>query len=353
MPRWYGLAASYRGALDPDARPQPQPEGQHASDAGHVPVLLDQWLAMAAITPGSTVVDLTVGRGGHAVAMAGALEGRGVVVLNDADPGNLAFAAGRVREAVGSSNDLRIVELQGNFVDVPRRLSELDLAADVVLADLGFASNQMDIPERGLSFRFEGPLDMRFDPTSSRPTAAELLNTLSEPEIAEMLRDLGEERAWRRVAAEIARRRDDEPLATTTDLVEAVVAAIGPRGGGPRIHPATRTFQALRIAVNDELGCLASLLESIRRGAERVRRDAPAWVRPSARIGVVAFHSLEDRMVKRAIADLKERGLAAALTRRPAEATDEEIACNPRARSAKLRVLQVNEPSTPTRGVVD
>ena len=302
---------------------------------GHVPVLLAETLDALGPRPGETALDCTAGRGGHAVAFARCLAPGGTLVLNDADPANLAFAAARVRSE--GPPDLRLVELAGNFVDAPRRLVELGVAADCVLADLGFASNQMDDGRRGFSFRREGPLDMRYDPGGPM-TAADLVNTLPEAELAEILRDFGEERAARRVARKLVEEREASPISTTDRFASIVRAVVGPGTG--RIDPATRSFQAIRIAVNDEVGCLRMLLESIRRAAA-TQGGERSWLAPGARVGVIAFHSLEDRLVKRAYSELRGRDLGRTPSNRPIEAGDDEVGRNPRARSAKLRVIHL------------
>lgn len=303
-----------------------------AGSRGHTPVLPAEVMRLLAPVSeaGDTVVDCTAGLGGHAAMLAGALGERGTVVLNDLDAGNLARAAERVRAGGCAA---RIVELRGNFADVPRRMAELGLSADAVLADLGFSSNQVEDPARGLSFMRDGPLDMRLDP-GARVSAAQLVNTLPEAELAEVLHEFGEERAARRIAQKLVAARQVSPIQTTGQLASIVRSVVGSHGG---IDPATRTFQALRIAVNDELGSLRSLLESIGRAAGR----PGGWLKPGARIGIISFHSLEDRLVKNAFGELVDRGLAEALSRRPVEASDAEVVENPRSRSAKFRVVRL------------
>ena len=316
----------------------------------HVPVLKAEVLAALAPLPGQTALDCTAGLGGHSIDLAGVLGQApgGTLILNDLDSGNLELAAARVQAL---STPPRIVKLQGNFADAPRRLAEQGLSADLVLADLGFASPQIENASRGFSFQREGPLDMRYDPASGRPSAADLVNTLPEAELAEIIRDLGEERHWRRVAAKLVEQRQADPILTTSRLA-SIVRSVVRSSPADRIDPATRTFQALRIAVNDELGSLASLLESISRAAVALaltgKPTAPgadtrpaSWLRPGARIGIISFHSLEDRMVKRAFLELTERGLGRLSGRKPIEATDGESSTNPRARSAKLRALTI------------
>jgi 16S rRNA (cytosine1402-N4)-methyltransferase len=339
---------------------------------GHIPVLLRESVDALRPAPGDTVLDCTAGLGGHAAALAERLDDAGVVVLCDVDPANLSRAAAAVRERVPR---VEVVELVGSFAEAPRKLAARGLAADVVLADLGFSSNQMDDPQRGLSFRADGPLDMRLDP-SGPVTAAELVNTLPEAELAEIIRDLGEEKAWRRVAQKLVEARAEAPIQTTSRLADVVRRAVGQRrppaprraargrAGDRRaapIDPATRTFQALRIAVNDELGHLDALLDAATRAATTLRLDpaAAAWLRPGARLGVITFHSLEDRRVKRAFEAAEQRSLGTRDTRRPIVPTDAETAQNPRSRSAKLRVFTLAaaadsaQPHTPDAGTPD
>jgi 16S rRNA (cytosine1402-N4)-methyltransferase len=211
--------------------------------------------------------------------------------------------------------------VHANFDELPAVLANLGIDRVAgVLADLGFASDQVDEPARGLSFRQEGPLDMRLNPTAGA-TAADLVNTLSEQALANLFWEYGEERYSRRVARRIVERRQTTPFATTTDLAEVVRRCV-PRSGG--LDPATRVFQALRIAVNDELGALDRLLAAL-----------PRLVLPGGRVGIISFHSLEDRRVKQAF---RQRDVWQPLTKKPVEASAAELARNPRARSAKLRV---------------
>jgi len=303
----------------------------------HQPALLQEVLAALDPRPGETALDCTVGQGGHAEAIAKRIGPAGTLVINDVDPTQLGYASQRIG---GLPAAPRLIELRGSFAEAPRRLAEMDLAADVVLADLGFSSAQMDDPARGLSFTRDGPLDMRMDP-SAPTTAAELVNTMSEQELAEIVRDFGEERAWRRIARKLVEARSKQPITTTARLAEVVRSAVGGRRGAGRIDPATRTFQALRIAVNDELGALDALLEAIGRAAVTLAGAGRAWLTPGARLAIVSFHSLEDRRVKRAFAGLAERGLAARLTRGPITTSAEKRRDNPRARSAKMRAIRV------------
>lgn len=328
----------------------------------HIPVLLGAVTEhltpaiVAAYKAGRVPVyaDCTAGLGGHAVSVISAAQSagvnRGVVVLCDLDADNLARSEASVRGATHDGWD--VVCHHASFVELPRRLTAAGLAADAVLADLGFASTQIDDPQRGLSFRREGPLDMRFDRTAPT-TAAQLVNTLSESELADLFFDFGEERRGRAIAAGIVRARQNEPIETTTHLASIVRDVLGgtqrpaSRRGSPGIDPATKTFQALRIAVNDELAALDALLEAVQRGCVTLRAgNGPAgsdagWLCAGSHIGMISFHSLEDRRVKRAFAALVDRSLADILTRKPVGPDFVEEAMNPRSRSAKLRVARI------------
>ncbi|HYE01867.1 MAG TPA: 16S rRNA (cytosine(1402)-N(4))-methyltransferase RsmH [Phycisphaerales bacterium] len=307
----------------------------------HLPVLRAETLDLLAPRPGETALDCTAGLGGHAAELARRLGPSGTLVLCDLDPGNLEQARARV---LGTAEPPRVVVLRGSFAEAPRRLVEQGLRADVVLADLGFSSNQVESAERGLSFQRDGPLDMRLDP-SGPLTAADLVNTAPASELAQIIRELGEERHARAVAEKIVRERRAGPIQTTARLAALVRSVVGKYSGGAPagIDHATRTFQALRLAVNDELGHLRALLDSLERAA-RTSGDpeaAPSWLAPGARVAIISFHSLEDRPVKQAFARLVEAGSAEPLTRRPVTASDAERLENPRSRSAKLRALRL------------
>lgn len=308
-----------------------------SAERGHAPVLVHEIVAALAPSPGETLVDCTAGLGGHAAALAPALAPAGRIRLFDVDPANLARAGEAVR-AAARGND--VVDVPSNFELVEPVLERRNERADLVLADLGIASSQLDDPARGFSFVRDGPLDMRLDPALGG-TAADLVNALPERRLADLLFELGEEPMARRIAARIVEERSVAPLRTTEDLVRVVREAYGARARASRMHPATKTFMALRIAVNDELGALARLLESIERGARAAADGAPGWLAPGARVAVVSFHSLEDRLVKRSFRGLAREGAARELWKRPVEAGAEEVERNPRARSAKLRVLRL------------
>jgi 16S rRNA (cytosine1402-N4)-methyltransferase len=290
-----------------------------APDPRHVPVLPAEVLALAAPANGEVWVDCTLGGGGHTRLLAERVGPAGRVYAVEQDPAVLADTLPRL-------TGLPVVPLDGNFEELPALLAEQGVTAvDGVLADLGVSSDQLDDPARGLSFMREGPLDMRLDPRRG-PTAADLLRTMSERELAEVFFHYGEERFSRRVARRVVEARQREPLTTTTQLAELVRRCVpGPRGR-KGIDPATRVFQALRIAVNDELGALERLLKAL-----------PGLVRPGGRAAIISFHSLEDRRVKQAFRD---PAVWSVVTKKPVTAGDEEVARNPRSRSAKLRVAR-------------
>ena len=315
----------------------------------HVPVLSKQVLEVLDPQPGQTFLDCTAGLGGHAGAIAELLGPSGRVVLFDLDAGNLQRAAARVR---GVANAPSVETVHGSFVQAPRVMAERGWSADLVLADLGFASNQIADPQRGFSFMDgkEGPLDMRLDASASSPiTAAELVNTLSERELSDIIRDFGEEPPpiARRIASNVVSARAAQPIQTTAQLATIVRASV-PARAYSGIDPATKTFQALRIAVNDELGNLTGLLGSIERAAKALAKnagDGSGWLARGARLGIISFHSLEDRPIKQSFQRLVEnqpQPLATLLTRKPLTADETELAANPRSRSAKLRAIQLS-----------
>lgn len=307
---------------------------------GHVPVLADEVIDLLRPRPGGVLLDCTVGRGGHAerfaaaAADAGGAGGAAATVYGvDLDEGNVAYARDRV-EATGA----RFVGLHDSFVRAPYRLRQAGERADAVLADLGIASSQLDDPARGFSFGRPGPLDMRLDRRQPL-TAADLIATLGEAELADLIYKYGEEPLARAIARKLVRRREVEPIQTTTELASLVGEAYGPRARSSRLHPATRTFMALRIAVNEELTALRSLLEQVSEAAADA--SGGGWLAESARIVFISFHSLEDRMVKHAFAEMTRSGVAERLTRSPVRAAEAEVVENPRARSAKLRAVEL------------
>ena len=324
------------------------------SDRAHIPVLLDEVVGLLKPQPGETYADGTAGLGGHAAAVAPLLGSGGRIVLNDLDPGNLERATANVRAAadeagikVAGAGGLEIIAIHGSFADLPAQLESRGIRVDCFLADLGFASNQVDDPDRGLSFQAEGPLDMRLDPTRGE-TAADLIHRLDERDLADLIFRYGEERLSRRIAQKLVEARRDGPITTTTRVADIVRSAYPmAMARKSRIHPATRTFQALRIAVNGELDHLDRLLRAIETGSEAARSGAGSddgsgsWLACGARVGIIAFHSLEDRPVKQSFVDLASRDSVDRLTRKPIVAGDAEASQNPRARSAKLRGVRV------------
>ena len=307
----------------------------------HVPVLLPAVLAhlRAAALPAGYFVDATVGAGGHAAAVLSAAPQAHLLGL-DRDPRALELAAERL-SPFGERATLRHASYTQLGEIVPAWLALLGADAsgvDGILLDLGLSSMQLDDPARGFAFRHEGPLDMRFDPAAPL-TAEEIVNTWSAEEIADVLFRYGEERHSRRIARAIVAAR---PLTNTRQLAEVVAGAV--RGPRQKIHPATRTFQALRIAVNDELGAL-----------ERTLPVAIDLLRPGGRLAVISFHSLEDRIVKRVfrreatdclcppkqpVCTCGHVARVRLVTRKPIRATEQEIRANPRSRSARLRVVE-------------
>jgi len=285
----------------------------------HEPVLAAESLALLDPRVGESWVDCTVGGGGHSRLIARRIVPTGRLIGLDRDPAMLELARPRLAE-------LPVTLVHASFDQLESVLSDLKIAAvDGVLADLGISSDQLDDPARGLSFQTDGPLDMRMDPTSGA-TAADLIARLSERELADVIFEYGEERYSRRIAKRIVETRRTQAIRTTRQLADLVRSCVPRerRSRGKGIDPATRTFQALRIAVNAELSALQWLLKNL-----------PALVRPGGRVGIISFHSLEDRLVKQAFRDADEWK---ALTKRPVQPGDEEQRRNPRSRSAKLRV---------------
>jgi 16S rRNA (cytosine1402-N4)-methyltransferase len=286
----------------------------------HRPVLPAEVVQNLAPLPGQILVDATVGAGGHAQLLAEQLGPTGQFIGLDRDPAMLTLARARLERYAATL-------VQANFDQLADILHELGISAvDGVLADLGICSDQIDVPERGFSFQQPGPLDMRIDPAHGEPASA-LLKRLSERDLADIFWQYGEERYSRRIARKIVETRRRTPLENTEQLADLVRRSVPrPRGRRHTIDPATRVFQALRIAVNDELGALDRFLAVL-----------PSCVKPSGRVVVISFHSLEDRRVKWAFRDREHWEI---LTPKPVQASDEELRNNPRARSAKLRAAR-------------
>ncbi|MSR74557.1 MAG: 16S rRNA (cytosine(1402)-N(4))-methyltransferase RsmH [Planctomycetes bacterium] len=291
-------------------------------DRVHEPVLVEEVLGNLSPEPGQTLLDLTVGAGGHAARLLARLGPQGVLVGVDRDPAILQVAR-KVLAPFGACAILRTARSDG----FRALLQELQITAvHGVLLDLGVSSLQLDDPARGFSFRAEGPLDMRMDATQGR-SARDLLLSLTEPELTHILFRYGEEPFARRIAKELKAIPRGSMPRTTTELAELVERVVPRRiVGRSAVHPATRVFQALRIAVNDELGVLERTLPAV----------AQALV-PGGRVVVISFHSLEDRIVKNYFRSAKQSGVFAEVSRKPILADEAEVQRNPRARSAKLR----------------
>ena len=295
----------------------------------HQPVLLPEVLRQLQPAGRKRLLDCTIGPGGHAEALLEAAAADATLIGIDRDEGSLRLARRRLRRFGG-----RVRLFRADFADLAKVLAEAGRKhVDLLLADLGVASSQLDDPARGLSFMADGPLDMRLGVAAKR-TAAELVNELSEAELADLIYRYGEERYSRRIARAIVAARRQNRIERTLELARIVTGAIpvAARRSRRGVRPPTRTFQALRIAVNDELGSLEALLGLL-----------PGVLAPGGRAGIISFHSLEDRQVKRCFARLAEAGAVRRLTRKPLTATADEIADNPRSRSAKLRAIERTE----------
>ncbi len=305
----------------------------------HSPVLLAEVLQQLKLHPGSIAVDCTLGGAGHARRIADSIAPTGTLVGIDQDDAALIAAADTLR--LGQQTIL----LKGNFGDLDRLLVEASIPyADAILFDLGVSSPQLDMPERGFSYHHDAPLDMRMDPEGGGPTAADVVNQYSESQLTRVIREHGEERWASRIAAFIVAARGRRPIATTFELVQVIKDAIpaSARRAGP--HPARRTFQALRIEVNREIEVLDGAI-----------RAAVRWLAPGGRVAVIAYHSLEDRVIKTVFNELAAGctcppGLPVCVcgrvpvlrivTRKAIVPSADEIESNPRARSAKLRVAE-------------
>jgi 16S rRNA (cytosine1402-N4)-methyltransferase len=312
------------------------PNALQTSATDHVPVLPEEVRELLAVQPGETVVDATFGAGGHAALLAADLGERGKLIGIDRDPGARTYFERLAKRTRAQTRFLR-----GDFSVVLEQLAQNGVEADAVLLDLGVSSMQIDRPERGFSYAVDAPLDMRMDP-SADVTAAGIVNEAAERDLATIFRRYGEERYAKQIARAIVRRRKEQRFERTSDLVETIKAAIPAPARFGDGHPAKRVFQALRIAVNDELGSLESALPA-----------AFAMLRPGGRLAVISFHSLEDRIVKQFMRNL-ERGCECppdfpvcvcgkepqlrSLSRKAIRPSARETAANPRSSSARLRV---------------
>src|SRR3954468_21262961 len=306
------------------------------TESDHVPVLAEEIVAALDPRPGETVVDATFGAGGHSTLLASRLKGQGKLIAIDRDPSVTPYF-----ERLRRSTSLKARLLPGEVSALLEQVSSAGGRADVILLDLGVSSMQLDRPDRGFSYAVDAPLDMRMDPSATY-SAQDLVNDSSERDLADIFKRYGEERYARQIARAIGRRRATQPFERTGDLVEGIKAAIPAPARFGEGHPAKRVFQALRIEVNDELGAV-----------ERALPAALEMLRPGGRLAVIAFHSLEDRIVKQFLRK-QEQGCTCppdfpvcvcgsepvmrATPRRAVRPTAAAVARNPRAQSARLRV---------------
>lgn len=290
----------------------------------HQPVMVNEVLRLLDPQPSDFIVDATAGTGGHSLAIGSLLSAEGKLLIVDRDAQALEYAKDRL-----SSLAVPVSAAHDNYRNLPAILQERGFSqADGVVLDLGMSSFQVDDPQRGFSFLKEGPLDMRMNPTQEL-TAGMIVNRWDAASLADLLGNLGEERFARRIAQRIIRQRKLQPIETTLQLAETIRQAVPPGARYGRLHPATRTFQALRMAVNDELGALRGLLDSLGQ-----------ILKPGGRAVVISFHSLEDRLVKQAFVGLSRNEAWQLLTKKPLCPAEGEISANPRARSAKLRAIR-------------
>ncbi len=294
------------------------PKGAHGGgEVGHVSVLLKEAIDFLAIRRGGTYIDATLGLGGHSLEIASRLGPQGHLIGFDKDTNAIELARQRL-SGVGGDNRPKITLLHSSYAEIPHHVPLA--SADGLLADLGVSSLQFGDAARGFSFQADGPLDMRMDPQGER-TADQVVNRMREEDLANVIYEFGEERRSRRIARAIVRAR---PIRSTAHLAQKK-----DHGARERIHPATTTFQAIRIFVNRELDDLQALMDA-----------APDVLKPGGRLVVISFHSLEDRIVKDALRDGAKAGIFEVLTKKPLTATEEEIDRNPRSRSAKMRAAE-------------
>lgn len=290
----------------------------------HIPVLATALVEAVKLNRDAVAVDATVGHGGHSSILGRQLGPAGVLIGFDVDEKCIGKA-----EEVLKGLDCRVVLIRDNFSRMEAHLEKLGVGkADMILADLGWCSAQMTDVTKGLSFQTNMLLDMRLDPRL-KVTAADIVNRYPEKELADLIYEYGEEHASRKIARVLIEYRRNTTIKTTQELAVLVCRALKKQPGFGRIHPATRTFQALRIAVNDELGSLKTLLDV-----------APGLLKDKGYAAVISFHSLEDRMVKVNFKENHEKGIYSILTKKPIVASDQEVMDNPRSRSAKLRIAQ-------------
>lgn len=298
----------------------------------HTPVLLKEVIGNLDPRPGEFFIDGTFGAGGHSAEIFKKISPKGVLLGIDWDENAIKYGKKQM------ANRSNVVLVQGNYAELPEILKKNKLPkADGLLLDLGFSSDQIEGMGRGFSFLKNEPLDMRYDveirneKLEMRPTAAEVINSHSEKDLADIFYKFGEERLSRRIAKAIIERRKKERILTTGDLAEIIKGAVPKSYERGRIHPATRVFQALRIYINGELENIQKVLENL----EKI-------IKPNGRVAIISFHSLEDRIVKHFFKQMEKDGKCKILTKKPIVASQEEILTNPRSRSAKLRVIRMN-----------
>lgn len=287
----------------------------------HIPVLKEETVRLLDIKPNNWYLDCNLGGGGHTKAI---LESGANVIAIDTDPDAIANATIQLAEYLTTQ---RLILIHNNFSNLDQILDNLNIAPLGILYDLGVSTHQLNTDKRGFSFNSEGPLDMRMDPSSGIP-ASDLVNGLHEKELADLFWKLGEERRSRQISKSIVSARQLRPILTTNQLAN-IILSVRHRSSNDRTHPATRAFQALRIAVNDELNSLQSSLPA-----------AFHHLKPHGRVVVISFHSLEDRIVKKYFAELVSSHQARAITKKPITPSSDEISANPRSRSGKLRAIE-------------
>lgn len=294
------------------------------SEIRHIPVLLKEVMAYLNVRPGQTVVDGTLGFGGHAKEILKALGQHGRLIGIDQDEEALGYAKENLKEFAA-----QCIFVRENFASLTKVLKKHGIDnVDGILLDIGISSLHIDKAERGFSFRSDAPLDMRMNKEAD-VSAYDVVNTYSEEKLADLLRNFGEERHARKIAQRIVQERRKQTIETTRQLSEIVLKAAGQQGRLQSLHPATRTFQAIRIAVNDELGVLQQVLE-----------QSLEVLNSKGRMIVVCFHSLEDRIVKTFFQDCQKRRSVNILTKKPISPTEDEVKLNPRSRSARLRAVE-------------
>jgi len=295
----------------------------------HISVLSQELIEGLRLQEGDVVLDATINGGGHSLTASGLIGKSGTIIGIDLDHDALKEAEARLESVLP-----QVLLKEGNYLDFSETLDSVNIPCfDKAIFDLGLSSRQLDISGRGFSIRLEEPLLMTYskDPRPDAVTAKEILNTWDEENIAAILKGYGEERYAKRIARTIVLSRKNKPIETTKELVDIVVGAVPKGFRKSKIHPATKTFQALRITVNDEIETLRETLKKI-----------PNRITPNGRIGVISFHSLEDRVVKHTFKKWKKEGLGTPLTKKPITPSQEEIEANPRSRSSKLRIFHFN-----------